>query len=400
MKKIIIRKRTSAVWLATLCILLCRPIVLPAVDNPDFASTLIEQLEYKPARHLGVQGHGMDADRVDEILSEAYHSSGLKPFWVQPDGPGERAKIIFDTLKASKLHGLNPNMYYVDKIEKYWKRRDAVGLVRLDILLTLGLRGYVCDMREGRIEPRKVDPKLFSTARDVEFDFDALREQALSATDMTAFLNHQAPPFLQYQSLVKALKAYREIEKAGGWKSIPSGKVLKPGMEDMRVNLIRIRLALTGDLMDVESEGSLYDNEVVTAVKNFQSRHGLEVDGITGKNTLSVMNVPVEDRIRQIIINMERYRWVKRQTEDRMILVNIAGFRAAGIKPKEGKIEIVMPVIVGREYHKTPVFSNAIEYIEFNPYWNVPPGIARNEMLRKLYPGADERENLPCRKEL
>lgn len=139
--------------------------------------------------------------------------------------------------------------------------------------------------------------------------------------------------------------------------------------------------------IDLESdnlEGIIYDDETVKAVKHFQSRHGLETDGIIGKNTVSVINFPVDAKIRKIRINMERYRWLTHQLGERIIVVNIAGFRAAGIKPETGEFEIEMPVIVGREYHKTPVFSDSIKYIEFNPYWNIPVSIARNEMLPKL----------------
>ena len=355
-----------------------------AISAENFQTALIEQLEYHPAKYFGIKGQGMDAESIDQVLSKMYHENGLQPFWVGTDGPGKRARAIFKTLKAADIQGLNPERYLIDKIEKYWESTDVVGLVRLDILLTLGLRSYVADMREGRIEPRKIDPKLFATARDVEVDYNSLREQALSAPDMQAFLEQQVPPFLQYRELRKALKKYRKIKTKGGWESILEGKVLKPGMEDERVGLIRKRLVVTGDLESDNLEGIIYDDETVKAVKHFQSRHGLETDGIIGKNTVSAMNLPVDAKIRKIRINMERYRWLTHQLGERIIVVNIAGFRAAGIKPKTGEFEIEMPVIVGREYHKTPVFSDSIKYIEFNPYWNIPVSIARNEMLPKL----------------
>ncbi|PQP35733.1 murein L,D-transpeptidase [Desulfobacteraceae bacterium SEEP-SAG9] len=367
-----------------ICMAVFWPTASLAVAAEDFQAAFIEQLELRPAKHLGIEQHGWDADRIDEILSRLYHENGLQPLWIANNGPGERANEIFNALKSSDAHGLNPERYLIDKAEKYWDSKDAVGLVRLDILLSLGLRGYVADMMEGRIEPRKVDPKLFASARDVEIDIQAIRERVLSTTDMSTFLNELIPPFHQYPKLQKALKKYRQIRAKGGWEPIPVGKVLKPYMEDERVSLIRKRLAITADLKSLDLEGSLYDNDVVEAVKNFQSRHALEIDGVIGKNTLSAMNVPVEKRIRQIIINMERYRWLKRQVEGRMIVVNIAGFRAAGVNPIKGELEIVMPVIVGKEYHKTPVFGNMIKYVEFNPYWNIPPSIARNEMLPKL----------------
>jgi murein L,D-transpeptidase YcbB/YkuD len=357
---------------------------LLAVSNEDFQTAFIEQLEYHPAKQFGIKGQGMDAESVDRVLSKIYHENNLKPFWIGTGGPGKQAKGIFETLKAADSHGLTPEHYLTDKIQKYWESTDAKGLARLDILLTLGLRGYVADMREGSIEPRKIDPKLFATARDAEVDFNTLREQALSTPDIQAFLEKQVPPFLQYHKLRKALKDYRAMKTKGGWESIPEGKILKPGMEDERVRLIRKRLSITGDLRSDDLKGTVYDDRTVQAVKRLQSRHGLEPDGIIGKNTLSALNISVDTKILQIVINMERYRWIKHQLGERVIVVNIAGFGAAGIKPKTGEIEIKMRVIVGKEFHKTPVFSDAIKYVEFNPYWNIPVSIANNEMLPKL----------------
>jgi len=324
-----------------------------ALEAVEFQTTLIEHLEYGPAEYLGVEMHGMDPKSVDQALLKVYHENGLQPFWVNTNGPGEHATAIFEALKTADKHGLNPQDYHIDKIEKHWGSADVVGLVRLDILITLGLGSYVSDLREGRIEPRKIDPKLFATARDVEIDWNSLREQALSAPNMNEFLDKQVPPFAQYQKLQKALMKHREIKERGGWEFIPEGKVLKPGMEDERVRLIRKRLTFTGDLKSDGSERTTYDNELVKAVKQFQSRHGLQTDGVVGKETLSAMNVPVHTRIRQIIINMERYRWLKHQIGERALVVNIAGFMVAGIKPGKGEIEIIMPVIVGKQYHKS-----------------------------------------------
>ena len=165
-----------------ICMAVFWPTASLAVAAEDFQAAFIEQLELRPAKHLGIEQHGWDADRIDEILSRLYHENGLQPLWIANNGPGERANEIFNALKSSDAHGLNPERYLIDKAEKYWDSKDAVGLVRLDILLSLGLRGYVADMMEGRIEPRKVDPKLFASARDVEIDIQAIRERVLSST--------------------------------------------------------------------------------------------------------------------------------------------------------------------------------------------------------------------------
>ena len=109
----------------------------------------------------------------------------------------------------------------------------------------------------------------------------------------------------------------------------------------------------------------------------------MKPDGMIGKETMAAMNVPVTSRIEQIVINMERYRWLKRTlTGQRLVAVNIAGFEAVAGKP--GALVVKMPVIVGKTYHQTPVFNDTIKYVVFNPYWNLTPSIARNETLPKL----------------
>jgi murein L,D-transpeptidase YcbB/YkuD len=153
-------------------------------------------------------------------------------------------------------------------------------------------------------------------------------------------------------------------------------------MEDQRVTIVRKRLVATGELPPENMVSPVFDTALAEAVKRFQKRHNLKPDGVVGNQTLALMNTPVEVRIEQIIINMERYRWLKRRMHDRLVIVNIAGFEAFAGKP--GKFDLKMPVIVGKKYHKTPVFSDTIKYVVFNPYWNLPPSIARNETLTKL----------------
>jgi murein L,D-transpeptidase YcbB/YkuD len=293
-----------------------------------------------------------------------------------------RAADILAVLKDAQSHGLDPSSYFVDKIHQYWDSKDTTGLVRLDILLTLGMMRYVADQREGRMEPREVDPELFAAARDVEVDWNLLMQTAFEAPDMKAFLGQQAPPFLQYRELQKKLAEYRALAVKGGWSSIPTGKALKPGMEDQRVTIVRKRLAVPGELTTEDMDNAVFDVALVEAVKRFQKRHNLNPDGVVGNQTLAAMNVPVEVRIEQIIINMERYRWLKRRMHDRLVAVNIAGFEAFAGKP--GKFDLKMPVIVGKKYHKTPVFSDTIKYVVINPYWNLTPSIARNETLPRL----------------
>ncbi|MGI9535988.1 MAG: L,D-transpeptidase family protein [Desulfocapsaceae bacterium] len=369
-----------------ICIILLTTLFL-CFDNVSSGAsglkgTVIQYLELGPAKHLKVNAHGMTAAEIDERIIRIYREHDFQPFWIQNGKPSHRAIVVRSVLENANLHGLNPASYLVGNIQQFWSNTDAPGLVQLDILITLGMMLYVADQREGRIAPFLANPELFATARDVKVDWNAVREQALNAPDMQVFLEQQAPPYFQYRQLLNKLAEYRQIAANGGWPSIPSGATLKPGMQDPRVPVIRQRLSVTGELGSGELISPTFDAELAVAVKQFQKRHNLAQDGIIGHQTLKVLNVPVSTRIVQIVINMERYRWMNRVLDERGVFVNIAGFEAFGGEP--GNMEIEMPVIVGKTYHETPVFSDTIKYIVINPYWNLTPSIAYHETLPKL----------------
>ncbi|MFW2438921.1 MAG: L,D-transpeptidase family protein [Arenicellales bacterium] len=353
-----------------------------AATKDKYQKAFIEFLEIGPATELNLEGHGKNPAAINKSLNEIYHSNGLQPFWIENGKPGQRAADIISVLADAESHGLDPFSYFVDLINYYKESKDTADLVRLDILLSLGMLRYVADQREGRKAPREIDPVLFDTARDVDLDLVSLRQAAFEAPDMKAFLAQQAPPFLQYRELQKKLSEYRTIAASGGWPSIAAGETLKPGMDDLRIKAVRQRLVATGELSTENMDSALFDAELEEAVKRFQKRHNLKPDGAIGKQTLAAMNVTVAARVEQIAVNMERYRWMKQDMNGRMVAVNIAGFVAVAGVP--GKFDLSMPVVVGKLRHETPVFSDTIKYVVFNPYWTLTPNIARNETLPKL----------------
>ena len=367
---------------AIAAVVICSSTQAFAASKQDYQNEFIEILEIGPATELKINVHGKNSAEIDRNLSDIYHSNELQPFWIENGKSSKRARDIISVLEDAGSHGLVPNDYYLDWINEYRDSKNTADLVRLDVLLSIGMMRYVADQREGRIKPREIDPVLFESASDEEIDWVALRDAAFGATDMKAFLEQQAPSFIQYRELQKKMKEYRVLADKGGWPSIPEGETLKPGMDDSRIKLVKERLAITGDLDSVNMDSSLFDPELEEAVKRFQKRHNLNTDGAIGKQTLAAMNVTVESRINQINVNMERYRWLRRDITGPRVAVNIASFEAfAG---ENGKFEISMPVVVGKLHHETPVFSDTIKYIVFNPYWTLTPSIARNETLPKL----------------
>jgi len=345
---------------------------------------LLKNVSTNPQGVNGAEWCNLQAIRQEQWICNAYHTLGVRPLWVDSNGPTEQAKHIASALTSGTADGFNPDDYGVPKIEALWESRTAADLARLDMAITIGLLEYIHDMQQGRFAPKFKDPKLFAQAggNSVFSPVKALTE-ARSSTDITLFLENLAPRHRHYRELKSALKHYRSIAENGGWPVFPSGETLHPNDSDPRVPALRDLLTKTGDLAkEIDSSQQVYDTELVEAIKRFQGRHSLEIDGIIGKNTTNVLIVPVEKRIQQILINMERWRWTKHELGSRYVLVDIAGFNLQGVVNDIPQLE--MRVIVGKLHHATPVFSDAIKYIEFNPFWNITSSIARNEMLPEL----------------
>ena len=204
--------------------------------------------------------------------------------------------------------------------------------------------------------------------------------QALDEDSLGKFIERAAPHRNIYQALKDYLRQYRSIAASGGWPLVPEGETLRIGDSDPRVRILRQRLISSGDLQSSTAKDSdLFDETLEDAVIRFQQRHALDADGIVGRNSYSALNVPISDRIDQIRLSMERIRWINQERDDRVIYVNIAGFRVFYMVDEE--LVWSTRAMVGKHYRQTPVFRGELAYMEFNPTWTIPPGILRNDTL-------------------
>ncbi|MBU1708066.1 L,D-transpeptidase family protein, partial [bacterium] len=156
--------------------------------------------------------------------------------------------------------------------------------------------------------------------------------------------------------------------------------------------LLRARLHMTGDLDDnADMENNLFDDSLEQAVHKFQRRNGLEDDGVVGPATLEALNVPVEERVHQIEVNLERWRWLPQELGRRHILINVANFELD--VNEDNQPVMTMRVVVGRDYRRTPVFTDQMTYLVFSPYWNVPTNIAVQDIVPKIRENSDYLTN-------
>ncbi len=353
------------------------------------AAALVEQLA--PAEQAAVTINVTDLltneprlplpvrQRADALVAY-YQENGGPLLWV---GHG-RMEAMVARLRAAAYDGLEPGSYPADQLAKLIEasgHTDPRSRAIIELYFSAAFLEYASDLRVGRLLPHKVDPNFFLKNRSID-QVDALNRLG-QAQSVDAFFDAWQPQEPDYAALKLALADYYALAGHGGWPAVPLGDSLKPGMADERVPLLRARLAVTdGAPHTARSAAGVYDDELAAAVKWFQKRHGLEDDGIVGKNTVAALNVSVEERIEEIVVAMERWRWMPANLGRDHLIVNIAGFDLRHVE--NGKVVDRMAVVVGKPYSRTPVFSDRVRYLEFNPYWNVPKDIAIKEELPKL----------------
>ena len=226
----------------------------------------------------------------------------------------------------------------------------------------------------------------------------SLLEQAVLGGSLAKMFQKAKPKTYHYPQLEQALFRYNQIAKKGGWGHLAFEGTLKPGKTYRSTPALRERLRISGDYAGCEQpEGELYDKCLKRAVIHFQKRHGLVAQGIVGKQTLKALNVPVEMRIKQIRLNLDRIKWLHQRHSRRHIVINIPAFTL--FFEENGALRQKMKVIVGKPKNPTPIFSNTVQTIVLNPYWNVPKSIIQKEMIPKLLrnPRALKRKGIEIR---
>ncbi|MGE4129587.1 MAG: murein L,D-transpeptidase [Hyphomicrobiaceae bacterium] len=329
---------------------------------------------------------GFQVRQRAKSLTRYYSDPASRMLWEDQ----ERSDQFLRRLRNADQDGLDPSDYPIDVLvdAKKLNRFALSGEAQLrqgadaELYWSSIFLKYAADLKVGRFLPTKIEPQLYWQQKSIDMVSALNLLAALGSID--DFFNAWQPQIPDYRSLRLALAEYRAIAAKGGWPAVPVADVLKPGARSPNVPALRNRLSVTEDapLAAPAGEEDLYGDDLVASVQRFQHRHGLDDDGIIGNQTYLQLNIPVDDRIRQIVMNMERWRWMPEDLGKHYIIVNIAGYELRRVQAT--KLVERMRVVVGQPYHQTPVFSETMTYVELNPYWNVPYSIAVNEMLPKL----------------
>ncbi|MGI9220342.1 MAG: L,D-transpeptidase family protein [Woeseiaceae bacterium] len=315
------------------------------------------------------------------LIPEFYSRREFTPAWTDAKKIDEFVQLVSNVTQD----GLNPSDYLFAELtdlvtERRQNPEDADIQGQLDVLLTESVGRLGNHLLFGKVDPADLDENWNWVQSTDGIDPATTVQHAIDAASIEEFVGAFLDRGPIYRRMQAMLAEYREIGRTGGWPQVSEGPTLKPGMQAPRINWIRKRLAVTSDLPASSNLTSdQFDDELETAVIRFQDRHNLEADGVIGAQTIAAMNVTVEQRIDQLRVNLERLRWIIRDIEDEFVVTNIASFQTFLVRDRkivyEGRSQ------VGRHYRQTPVFTDKIKYMQFNPTWTVPPGILTNDIL-------------------
>ncbi|MDP3720263.1 MAG: L,D-transpeptidase family protein [Acidobacteriota bacterium] len=329
-------------------------------------------------------------------LRAFYTQRADRPAWVNSRRPTENAADALNALNTARQHGFDANDYgagellalsqAVEDIDRKSPER-LQRVAEFDVRMTAALFAFGRDVAMGRTTPKSPDGswKAHRTAPDYAGTFS----QALD--DPLKWIESLRPPHPEYAALQKALDDLHGQKEKGGWSSVPA---LKPGASGAAIVALRQRLAAGGHLEAPTEPSSQVDGELEAAVKAFQNLHGIKATGVVDKATLVALNVPLDRRMRQVALNLQRWRWIPDDLGEQHIMVNVPQFTM--VARENGKTVMDIRVVVGTPANKTPIFSDEMETVVLSPYWNIPDSIAEGETVPAIArdPGYLERQNI------
>jgi murein L,D-transpeptidase YcbB/YkuD len=336
-----------------------------------------------------------------------YRERQFRLGWFKEHQLVPQAQTLLNVIAKAKDDGLDPKKYQDSGLTKLLAEfktvQDSTRRNQLERQIDVALSGtyfnWASDYYRGVANPRDTKNEAWKVKRN-KIKLDRALLTILRERESTYPYYDFAPLHPEYDHLKKALALLRARQQAGGWPTLPAATSLRPGQTSPVVGLLRQRLlgnetagpdapaTAPGQALPVVNKepapttAEVYGSELVSAVKGFQSDAGLPPTGIVNGETLRQLNVPLATRINQVILNMERWRWLPKKFEPDYLLVNIPEYKLHVYE--ESKEVMTMRVIVGKTLNATPVFSDKMEYVVLSPYWNVPFSIIDKELRYKL----------------
>jgi L,D-transpeptidase YcbB len=370
---------------------------LAAGYSPDGAAQAAAGVAAQIARAIpggeSLPGRKSPDHGAAQALRTIYARSANAPLWSRDAHPTPQAEGVLRELQNADAYGLRSQDYAAGAIAQLPNAAAAspadVRWAQFDVRLSAAALAFMSDLHYGRVDPRAAGFNLQSAHE--ELDLAGALEALARSTDVSRQLASVEPPFYHYHLLKDHLPLYLKLAQQPELTQLPAASAtLKPGTSYAGAPALRRLLIALGDLppgTQAPSADATFDEDLSAGVRSFQQRHGLPPDGALGKATFKALTTPIAQRVRQIDLTLERWRWLP-PFQTPPIIVNIPQFRLFAFRTTEDRVPDIlqMDVIVGKIFPRmqTPVFESDMKYVVIRPYWDVPRSITVNEMLPKI----------------
>jgi len=349
-------------------------------------------------------------------IRKIYRISANQPIWVTAHGLSSLGRGLLDQIGSDPLLDHDTKLYGDYRAIKsfgtspsfFGGKASVKKQIKLELKMTQLYKNYANYKIYGMINWPIFRGRLqqIIVTDDIHADWEiypkytvySLLRAMISSGEVRGLFDQTIPRTQLYTALEKRYYQYRKMARSGEWPVIPNFNTIKPGESNGVVPLIRKRLYLSGDLQGCSTtSSSVYDQCLVDAVKRFQKRNGQRADGVIGKGTRSTLRQSLGQLLTKMELNLDRMKMMKRNEVSRHIMINIPAFRLYFYD--NGKIFQTMKVVTGKKNHPTPVFSDTVETVVLNPYWNIPKSIIQKEMIPKLLrnPNAMKKKGIEIR---
>lgn len=345
------------------------PVVAPV---QGFAATLKAKLDTPQMLNSKQDTH--------KNVAQFYKARNFQPLWVEDGAFLDEVDHALEVLKNAEIEGLNPRDYAKAAEAVAQARADTIKLLEAEMTLSALVMEYIDDLLGERLNPRRIGKALYLKMKKI--DAVKIMSDGIQGGRSLGWLKELTIQHPEYQMLKGLLADYKGRQSHSHYPALSTGAKIEMGTKGGRIETLQWQLLALGYLKGGHTQGEV--GEITDqAIRAFQGENQLKADGIVGAKTTAVLNsYNLDDRIQKITIAMERWRWMPEDLGERYIQVNIAGFELAAIEGGQEKLR--MPVIIGRNYRKTPVFNSDIYSVRFNPSWHVPRSIAVKDKLKKI----------------
>lgn len=356
-------------------------VVYGCKKNPSDDSASLVKFKPKPIPKIQVEGNAIEFDSTlvlsfnNEKLLTFYRATGFKTVWQS----ALNRKLVLNAINESDQEGLLPEDYQIqtlDSLEKKYAVLKEKELITYDMLLTVNTQYFLTHLKTGKLNPKEVYANW-----DIEkkaFDVNLMLTEGFVQKNIQEVFNKCRPNARVYVQLKEALRLinlYSDKELA----PIVFEEKIVVNDTSSTVLAIKKRLKYWKDSTNSDSLTAIYDSKTVAAIKRFQERHGLAPDGVIGAGTIEALNFSKTKRKKQIIANLERWRWFDLQPDEDYVIINIPDYKLLVVENQD--TTITQKVVVGTNKRKTPILTSYLRTVVLNPTWTIPPTILKEDVV-------------------